>query len=158
MRVLLKRNPLARISGVDMSKRSPTSLFYLPCQIKGKEQHAFFRSFHTDARGLKRHTIKVDKIVAMTHIDNTKVKLVLVDPHELPSIDLPNRIDERIINRAIKDLANLRDGDRSSMACKIAGYCSKLSNTILKHDVLNRLMMAGCDTAAMQSARKYIKL
>ena len=158
MRSLLKRNPLARISGVDMSKRSPTSLFYLPCQIKGKEQHAFFRSFHTDARGLKRHTIKVDKIVAMTHIDNTKVKLVLVDPHELPSIDLPNRIDERIINRAIKDLGNLRDGDRSSMACKIAGYCSKLSNTILKHDVLNRLMMAGCDTAAMQSARKYIKL
>ena len=158
MRKLLKRNPLAKISGVDMSKRSPTSLFYLPCQIKGREQHAFFRSFHTDVRGLKRHAIKVDKIVAMAHIDSAKVKLVLVDPSEIITEELPNAIDEKIINRAIKDLGNLRGGDRSSMACKIAGYCSKLSNTILKHDVLNRLMMAGCDTAAMQSARKYIKL
>lgn len=72
-------------SGLDMSKRPPSSLFYLPGKLIGKEDVAFFRSYGNDANRLKGLLID-----PATYCQLRKVGTVLTPiEYEIPTLAKP---------------------------------------------------------------------
>lgn len=82
-------------SGLDLSKRPPNSLFYLPGKLKGREDVAFFKSFGNDANRLKG--LLIDPATYYQH-QSQKTELVPIEyePHELakPIADIVHAMND----------------------------------------------------------------
>jgi len=76
---ILQKNPNTKFSGIDNSKLHAESFYYLPCKVKGREQHAFFHSFHCkDEADIQRHSLDVDAIMAL-QVEKTEISTVVLD-------------------------------------------------------------------------------
>lgn len=61
---ILEKNPNAKFSGLDMGKTHTASYFFLPCQVKGREEWSFFKKIlMTNAAETDRYSINPAKIV-----------------------------------------------------------------------------------------------
>lgn len=157
----LKYDALAKLSGVDWSKRNGASIFYLPCTVRGREEYAFFYSWGTDARSIKHYAANVEDIIKSSVVDEDDT--IPVYKEDLEKAEKEQLKEEKPIERLpnynkIKQLmSEIRTGNRSSIACVIGG-CIKYWNTDKKEEIIRQLKALGCDKSAIQSARKYAKL
>jgi len=98
-----KTNPHLRLSGIDLSKRTPVSLFYLPAINASNPDAGFFRSYYTDVRDIKRHILRVQNIVD-NYYDHLPTKLdepVYQEPIELEV--KPANIAQELVNTKITE-------------------------------------------------------
>lgn len=77
-------------SGLDVSKKTPTSLFYLPCQAK-ELSHSFFRDYNDDKR---------EMLDPMKWINNTVVHFPEVDASTQPR--QTRKVDETAVAEATR--------------------------------------------------------
>lgn len=152
---ILKRNPLAMFTGIDMSKRSVNSLFYAPCTIKGFEEYQFFDKFKCGYMDFAKHAI-----------DTTLITKYAPQAVELTTLEFES---DEVIDDALKDnkprnwdkvnaiIDSLSVGNRSYPATQVAGYIKTWSHED-KASVYDRLVNAGIDKGAKQSVKKYAQL
>jgi hypothetical protein len=157
---ILKRNPLAKFTGIDMSKRSVNSMFYAPCTIEGLEEYRFFEKFKCGSRDFVKHAIDpavivkyapqpiiLDELVFESDIvldDNLKDDAIIVEK--------PRNWDK--VNTIIDSMSI---GNRSYPATVVAGSIKTWSYDD-KKEVYDRLVDKGIDAGAKRSVKKYAQL
>ena len=173
---LRKTNPNAKLSGLDLSKRNVSSIFYLPAIAPNNELNAFtYRSFLASETEVKQHRLNVfntlnkhfQRLIELSKTQSVEFELVydrdesnkrVLSATEQSNQDFLNGKTSRkktLIDRIHKEVI---PGNRSLLACQIAGSIKHWSNSQDKLDIMNLLASKGCDPMAMKSAYKYAGL
>ncbi len=162
LEVFRENNPGVKISGIDLSKRNPSSIFYLPANLKGNEHNAFFMSSFTSDKD-SNMLIDTKFIAALANACAEPAKTVeLVETQATTSVSNiagPVPIPQKQLDRVENIINSMVDGNRSYAACQLAGLISVWNWTYAQKTViLNKIIARGCDVNAVKSFKKYARL
>jgi len=178
LKLIKRKNPLAKNSGIDLSKFNLSSIFFAPAILESNKKNAFFFKSYTNKKEIVKHTfnglsITSDKIIELEELVNSKtgptqiVKQLL--PSEAINIEvLKNRTSnffnnkktnndlkkQKIVNRIENEMVA---HNRSSLAVSIAGSI-KYFDISDKLDIINLMVAKGCSKSAIKSVHKYANL
>ena len=159
-------DPLAKISGIDLSKKNGASIFYAPCIVNGREEHAFFLRAFTSERDIKYHSIKVERVIKHSQLNEKSVELIYEEVEKAPvqqSAEKTDTSENPLENKASYKkvqtiLSEMGPGHRSYNATRIGGLIKYWPSQDKKWDIIRELERKQCDKNALSQAIKYAGL
>lgn len=119
---ILQRNPNAKFSGIDLSKTHTASFFYLPCQVAGREEYAFFKRGNCKSIDeVIKYSIQVDKVIqyAPEKYETPKLVYESTSNKELDKQDILRFIKN---HPSLKHLGGHGSYGRIAASMKAAGF------------------------------------
>lgn len=163
------QDPLAMISGLDLSKKNLSSAFYMPGQLQSNTKNSFFYSIFMEPETFSCHVLDVDKVIqeqlefhqeaAMMEQLNLMLVTETVPPLNYDSGLLQDDLNQKFLDHQQKIWGRIQQevipGHRSAAACSIAGSIKWWPDPVAKLEVMSQLQQKGCDKAALKSAFLY---
>ena len=177
---LNKLDAKMKLSGLDRSKENLSSIFYMPTRNLQNDNNRFFFKSYTHSHEIPKHCfdvknlvkIKVDKIDEIIAQDDSPTILIKKKlPKEILDINILKKTSNEFFNNLKKDSFIIHKqkiinrinnemvkGNRSHLACSIAGTIAHWENIDDKLEILDLMAAKGCSNAALKSAKNYANL
>lgn len=181
LKIVRKKHPEAKLSGIDTSKLNLSSLFYAPGKMIGADPKNQFltKSFMKDSE-IEKHIFDVSKFIekVMSALEKTianepNITEVIKKPLGFSDIGIyilkenssdffnrhmkknNNGHKQKIINKIEKEMG---PKNRSNLACAIGGSIKHWHNVEDKLDIINLMIEKGASVSAINSAKKYANI